>query len=36
MIQVYKGFPEEKSSIIKKVKPSFFEVNTAMAFKYFA
>lgn len=31
-----KKFLEENISLIKKIKPSFFEVNTAMAFKYFA
>lgn len=29
-------FLEENITLIKKIKPSFFEVNTAMAFKYFA
>lgn len=31
-----KKFLEENISLIKKIKPSFFEVNSAMAFKYFA
>ncbi len=31
-----KHFMNENIKLIKKVKPSFFEVNTAMAFKYFA
>jgi dihydrofolate synthase / folylpolyglutamate synthase len=31
-----RGFLDKHISLIKKVKPSFFEVNTAMAFKYFA
>lgn len=29
-------FLDENYRLIKKIKPSFFEVNTAMAFKYFA
>ena len=29
-------FLDENIKLIKKIKPSFFEVNTAMAFKYFA
>lgn len=29
-------FLDKNYSLIKKIKPSFFEVNTAMAFKYFA
>ena len=31
-----KKFLEENIKLIKRIKPSFFEVNTAMAFKYFA
>ncbi len=31
-----KMFLEENIRVIKKIRPSFFEVNTAMAFKYFA
>ncbi len=31
-----KQFLEENIKLIKRIKPSFFEVNTAMAFKYFA
>lgn len=31
-----KRFLNENIKLIKRVKPSFFEVNTAMAFKYFA
>lgn len=31
-----KSFLNNNSGLIKKVKPSFFEVNTAMAFTYFA
>lgn len=31
-----KKFLTDNFKIIKKIKPSFFEVNTAMAFKYFA
>lgn len=31
-----KRFLDKHSVLIKKIKPSFFEVNTAMAFKYFA
>ena len=31
-----KDFLDNNIRIIKKIKPSFFEVNTAMAFKYFA
>ncbi len=31
-----KNFLDETKKIIQKVRPSFFEVNTAMAFKYFA
>ncbi len=31
-----RGFLEKNKALIKKVKPSFFEVNTALAFNYFA
>ncbi|HMQ80486.1 MAG TPA: folylpolyglutamate synthase/dihydrofolate synthase family protein [Ignavibacteria bacterium] len=31
-----KKFLEKNIKLIKRIKPSFFEVNTAMAFKYFA
>lgn len=31
-----KRFLDEHSALIKRIKPSFFEVNTAMAFRYFA
>jgi len=31
-----KEFLEKNKAIIKRIKPTFFEVNTAMAFKYFA
>lgn len=31
-----KAFLDENKVLIKKIKPSFFEVNTAMAFRYFA
>jgi len=31
-----KDFLESNEKIIKKIKPSFFEVNTAMAFQYFS
>ncbi len=31
-----KKFLDKHSALIRKIKPSFFEVNTAMAFRYFA
>lgn len=31
-----KRFLDKHSALIKRIKPSFFEVNTAMAFRYFA
>jgi len=31
-----KRFLDKHSALIRKIKPSFFEVNTAMAFRYFA
>ncbi|KXK47363.1 MAG: FolC bifunctional protein [Chlorobi bacterium OLB5] len=34
--QYITDFLDNNYSLIKKIKPSFFEVNTAMAFKYFA
>ncbi len=31
-----KGFLDDNKKVIEKIKPSFFEVNTALAFKYFS